>query len=875
MKSDRESPREEGDPESPYGRDSSSESHFPTRPLGEGARDPSWSRSDEGCPASIGPYEILGVLGEGGMGTVYLGRQSEPIEREVAVKVIKLGMDTEEVLRRFELERRTLSMMDHEGIAQVLDAGTTAEGRPYFVMERVVGLPITDHCDREQLTLPRRLALFVEVCRAIQHAHQRGILHRDIKPNNILVTVRDGRAVPKVIDFGLARAMSRDDEGGTTMTQAGQILGTPAYMSPEQADYGVDDLDSRSDIYSLGVLLYELLTGSRPFGHRLRTARVAEIQRILREEEPDKPSRQVGRESSLSQKIAQRRGDSTRGLTRRLQGDLDWIVMKAISKERDRRYSSASEFAADIERAQRGEAVLAGPASMRYRLKKLIARHRTVVVSSSIVVLAILVGAVAAIWQAFRATDAEAVARASAESERTQRLIAVAAREEAIALRGQAEDALAEAEVSRDAAEDAAAALEAVNQFLLDMLRSADTRQEGPDVRVVDVLDDARQRIPERFGDRPSIAAQLYEAIGNTYRTLAQSERAEDCYRAAVAIRRQGDDVAALAASLGTLAVILRQASRSDEALALYEEVLAIHESTPIDPRERAVVTFNLANLFVERGQLARGEELFLESLKLHEEQFPDDPEKQGFMHAALGRLSNAKGEAKQAVGHFERAVDQFRAAYDKPHPYLAVALSELSGALGLAGRDEEARDVLDETVQIAEVVLGPEHIHLAQYVHNRAICSINLDQWGRAEADLQRALEILEGQTTSGAEFQRALVEHDLGRALLRQKQFAEAEPHLRSALGSLERLLPSKHWRVSAVAASLGVCVGSQDRLDEAETLINRALDDLPSEPMPVEYVASGYDTLIELYRRRGDEPKASRWEARKRSDPRLRGR
>ena len=326
---------------------------------------------------TVGPYKLLSLLGEGGFGTVYLAEQEEPIRRRVALKVLKAGMDTRQVLARFEAERQVLAMMDHPNIAKVFDAGRTASGRSYFVMELVHGEPITDYCDRHKLTLEQRLGLFIAVCQAVQHAHQKGIIHRDIKPKNVLVAVVDERPMPKVIDFGVAKATAQPLTQQTIFTEQGQLIGTPEYMSPEQAGTSNLDIDTRSDIYSLGVVLYELLTGVLPFDRRtLRQAGFDEIFRIIREVEPPKPSTRISTLGDDSNDLAAKRHTDSQSLRRRLRQELDWIVMKTLEKDRTRRYATATALADDIESFLKHEPVKAGPPSSWYRIKKYARRHR-------------------------------------------------------------------------------------------------------------------------------------------------------------------------------------------------------------------------------------------------------------------------------------------------------------------------------------------------------------------------------------------------------------------------------------------------------------------------------------------------------------------
>ncbi len=325
----------------------------------------------------FGRYRILRPLGEGGMGTVYLAEQLEPIRRRVALKVVKLGMDTAQVLARFDNERQALAMMDHPNIAQIFDAGATAKGRPYFVMEYIEGAPITQYCDRKRMTTRERLALFLAVCRAVQHAHQKGVIHRDLKPSNVLVTEQDGAPVPKVIDFGIAKATDKWAVENTLLTQFGQIVGTPEYASPEQADTMTGEIDEASDVYSLGVLLYELLIGAVPFDTAtLRNAGLAEMLRIIREDEAPSLPRKLTSMGAAASDIAARRQTDPASLRRLVDGDLNSITMKALEKARERRYASVSDLAADIQRHLEDRPVLASPPSRLYRARKFLRRHR-------------------------------------------------------------------------------------------------------------------------------------------------------------------------------------------------------------------------------------------------------------------------------------------------------------------------------------------------------------------------------------------------------------------------------------------------------------------------------------------------------------------
>jgi serine/threonine protein kinase len=383
-------------------------------------------------PSRIGPYKILQKLGEGGMGVVYLAEQEHPIRRRVALKIIKLGMDTRAVIARFEAERQALAMMNHPNVAKVFEAGTTEQGRPYFVMEYVKGVPITVHCDRQRLTTKERLEIFTQVCDGVQHAHQKAIIHRDLKPSNVLVTIQDEKSVPKIIDFGVAKAIEHRLTERTLFTELGQIVGTPEYMSPEQAEMTQQDIDTRTDVYSLGVILYELLVGALPFDPKeLRQAGFDEVRRRIREEEPSRPSTRVTTLDQLSTESAKRRRTDPTSLAKQLRGDLDWITMKALEKDRTRRYETASQLETDIKHHLAHEPVLAGPPAVSYKLRKFIKRNRVAVTASVVMVAALALGLIVALTgfiqakrERDRAREAEQLARTAEQNTRRQAYLA-------------------------------------------------------------------------------------------------------------------------------------------------------------------------------------------------------------------------------------------------------------------------------------------------------------------------------------------------------------------------------------------------------------------------------------------------------------------
>jgi serine/threonine protein kinase len=485
----------------------------------------------EGPGTRIGPYKLLQRLGEGGMGAVYMAEQEHPVRRRVALKIIKAGLDSAHVIARFEQERQALALMDHPNIAKVLDAGTTEAGRPYFVMELVKGVPITKFCDQEHLTPKERLELFIPVCQAVQHAHQKGIIHRDLKPSNVLIALYDGKPVPKVIDFGVAKATGQKLTERTLFTEVGQIVGTLEYMAPEQAELNNLDIDTRVDVYALGAILYELLTGSTPFtSKQLRSAAFAEMLRMIREVEPLKPSTKLSSSEELPNIAAKRRLEPKR-LTRLIHGDLDWIVMKCLEKERGRRYETADGLARDVLRYLADEAVLAGPPSASYRLRKFVRRNRKAVLTATGILLALIAGVVGTTVGLVRALAAEKLA-----GERLQR----AEQAEAEATDGRNAAIASEAKAIREAA-----IARAVNSFLQqDLLEMADSEiqisgglEPDPDIKLRTLLERAESRVKERFADQPEVEAALRNTLGKAFGGVGDYARSAEQFAKVLAYR--------------------------------------------------------------------------------------------------------------------------------------------------------------------------------------------------------------------------------------------------------------------------------------------------------------------------------------------------
>ena len=493
---------------------------------------------DDAVGQTISRYKLLEKIGEGGCGVVYVAEQNEPIRRRVALKVIKLGMDTKEVVARFEAERQALAMMDHPNIAKVFDAGTTENGRPYFVMELVRGIRITDYCDQNQLPTNARIDLFAKVCHAVQHAHQKGIIHRDLKPSNILVTLHDGVPVPKVIDFGIAKATEGRLTDATVYTQLHEFIGTPAYMSPEQAEMSGLDIDTRSDIYSLGVLLYELLTGQTPFDAKeLVKEGLDAIRRTIREVEPPRPSARLSTlKGDALTAAAKRHGTQSPHLLHLIRGDLDWIVMKCLEKDRTRRYETANGLAMDLKRFLEKEPVLACPPSAAYRAQKAWQRHRTAFAAAALAILVLVAAAGISSWQAVRASRAEALARRR----------------------------LAESE--------------AISKFLVEVFESPDPARGARTITVAETLAAAARKLEADLAAEPARRATLQETLASSYAKLG-------LHREAIPLREKIRDY--LLAASGprdphtlkaehNLAVSYNNAGRYADALKLQQDALPL-----------------------------------------------------------------------------------------------------------------------------------------------------------------------------------------------------------------------------------------------------------------------------------------------------------
>lgn len=651
----------------------------------------------------IGPYRLLEVLGEGGMGVVYLAQQEQPIRRRVALKLIKLGMDTKEVIARFETERQALAMMNHPNIASVLDAGATERGVPYFVMEHVAGIPIDDYCDRYRLSIPERLELMVMVCQAIQHAHQKGIVHRDLKPSNVLVCMQDGQPTPKVIDFGIAKATNQRLTERTLYTLQGSLIGTPDYMSPEQADPTGLDVDTRTDIYSLGVMLYKLLVGALPFDRPSEGPAAYAMLRLILHVEPPKLITRLYKMGETALRIAERRRTDIKSLGRQLRGDLDWITKRAMEKDPGRRYQSASELKADICRHLNNEAIVARPPSGVYQLRKMILRHK--VGSAFVAVLLVLL-------VAFAATMGVMTARISAEKNR---------------------------------AEKEAAKAQAVNNFLLETLGAANPVEgRGRDVTVLEALRTATEKMSKAFANQPQVEGEVRHTIGVTYLRLGQYKEAEALMRSALKMLQDtlGNEHKELASPLTSLAVLRQELGDYSEAESLYRQALAIARKSLGDENpDVSAIQSNLALLLQDKGDLAGAEPLMRRALEVDRKQFGNDSLNVAFDLNNLWRLLFEKGDYAASEPLLREALLILRKFQ---HPWLAVSLGNFGELLYAKGDYSAAEQIMAEGLAIGLDRLGDKNQDVAVLRSKYGGCLLKQQRFDKAEEELLAALPIL-----------------------------------------------------------------------------------------------------------------------------------
>ncbi|MCC7373989.1 MAG: serine/threonine protein kinase [Verrucomicrobiales bacterium] len=779
---------------------------FLEQPPEEIARGRPGATVSEGPGDRIGRYKLLQQIGEGGCGVVYLAEQEEPVRRRVALKIIKPGMDTRSVIARFEAERQALALMDHPNIAKVFDAGATESGRPYFVMELVRGIKITDYCDQESLTTEQRLALFVEVCQAVQHAHQKGIIHRDIKPSNLLVTTTlEGAPLPVVIDFGIAKATTSVRLTDKTFFTAFEMLvGTPDYMSPEQAEFASTDVDTRTDIYSLGVLLYELLTGSTPFdSRRLLEAGLDEIRRVIRDQEPVRPSMRLLRMTgeALTTVARRRRAEAPR-LIRSVAGDLDWIVMKSLEKDRTRRYETANGLAQDVKRFLAHETINARPPSRFYRFKKLIRRNRLLFVGLALLTFLLVAGLIT-------------VSAALGREQQARHMADVALRS------AKADQIKAETEATRS---------RQVTQFLEEMLQGVGPSvARGEDTRMLrGILDRTAESIGEKLSDQADVEAQLRGLIGRLYLEIGQWDQASTMHAAQVALYRKSEPrrESELAAALFDLATAHWKQRKLNDAEQALVESLEIRRRI-FGPEHAAVAATlnNLGAVYRRQRRLEEAEKLTRDGLGIRTRLFGDESLEVAESLRNLAIVLVDRGLRPEGETAARRMLEIRRRLLGQDHPLVAASLADLAWVLGSGTNPEEIESLETEAFGIQRRWLGDLHPDVARSAYL-------LGERMRVRGNLVEAHAVLEAV----ASIQRRLLGEGhpdvlatlrgLALTLESEGQWAEAEKVHREAL---------EHWRKRSSiddphhrneVESLANVLARQHRLDEALALLDSVL-------------------------------------------------
>ena len=731
----------------------------------------------------LGPYRLLQKLGEGGMGQVWLAEQTEPVRRTVALKLIKAGLYDDSTLRRFQAERQSLAIMDHPAIAKVFDAGATAEGQPYFAMEYVPGAAITKYCDEKKLKIRERLELFIRACEGVQHAHQKAIIHRDLKPANILVVAIDGNPVPRIIDFGLAKAVTPYFSGESMNTQAGSFVGTPGYMSPEQADPGIQDVDTRTDVYSLGVVLYELLTGFLPFdAAEWKKLRFEELLRHLREDDPPRPSTKVSSALDTSSSNAQARGTEPAQLVSSLRGDLDWITMKALDKDRNRRYGTPAEIAADIRRYLQNEPILARPAGAGYRLRKYVRRHRVAVaVAAGLFVL--LAG--------FAGVQAVQLRRITRERDRANRIA----------------------------------------EFMTNMFKvSNPSEARGNSITAREILDKSSKDIDAGLSKDPELQAQMMDLMGRVYEHLGLFSTAQGLLARAVDIRQRvlGPENPDTLLSMNNLANCLSDEGKFAEGDKFYQKVIDASRRT-LGPAHRTTVMAmnNLALNLIDEGHIPEAEKMQREVVEVESRtlglEHPDTLTSTSNLAVTMRRQSHYADAEKTD----RQVLAARRRILGADHPDTLRSVANLALDLqAQQGREAEGEQLLRPALEVQKRILGPAHPDTLESMN---ILASLIGQGGKPAEQEALLRELVETERRSlGPEHPKTLRSiNNLGAALEAQGKDAEAAEQFRQVFETQRRLRGPDHYYTLMAMTNLTGTLLNQKRYAEAEKLGREALD------------------------------------------------
>ncbi len=744
-----------------------------------------------------GRYKLLEQIGEGGMGLVFMAEQTDPVRRLVAVKLVKPGMDSQQVLARFESERQALALMDHPNIAKILDGGMTAGGRPFFVMELVKGMPITRFCDGRKLSVKERLKLMVPVCQAVQHAHMKGIIHRDLKPGNVLVALYDGVPVPRVIDFGVSKAVGQRLTDRTLFTGFGTVVGTPEYMAPEQAEFNQLDIDTRADVYTLGILLYELITGSPPIdGERVKKAALLEVLRAVREEEPPKPSTRLSSPATPASVAANRRSEQDQ-LSKAVRGELDWIVMKALEKDRNRRYDTAGALADDLERFLVGEPVLAHPPTFAYRVRKLVGRHKAAVAAATGLAAALVGGTAVSVGLTARAMQAEQAAvqaseLATQERETSLRLAQAerAARDDEMTQKLAAQKSMEEA---KSVEADAKAMLAFFDKAILGAPRP---QQGGKDVTLRQALDQAEPDVAKAFAGRPHVEAAIRERYGETYRQMGDLPAARRQYELAHKLRAKalGPDDSATLRSGNQLAAVYRQLGQYDLARPLYEDnhkrTLALHGPDHADTLRAAN---GLALLWHELGETETAVPLFEDTLARRRKTLGADNADTlvSLNNLALGYT--AVGRHDDAAKMYEEVFERRKSSLGPNNVNTLLAQTNLAMAFHRADRTDRAIGLLTPVVVAFKQTYGDDGLHTLRAQNYLVLTLTKTDppaavKLGEETLRLRKAKLPADHPDTLTSQHNLALAHRAAG-------QPAKAVPLLEDAAERLKRVFPETH--------------------------------------------------------------------------------
>jgi serine/threonine protein kinase/tetratricopeptide (TPR) repeat protein len=735
----------------------------------------------------IGRYHLLQKVGEGGMGEVWLAEQTEPVRRRVALKLVKAGMNTREVIARFESERQALALMDHPAIAKVFDAGSTPQGAPYFVMEYVAGVPITAYCDKHRLSTRDRLELFMHVCEGVQHAHQKAIIHRDLKPSNILVTEVDGHPAPKIIDFGVAKALTQKLSADTMFTRLGALVGTPEYMSPEQASSSGEDIDTRTDVYSLGIIFYELLAGVHPI--ELRKVAFEEFLRRLREDDPPKLSTKIrGQDPATSTELARKRQTEPPALVKQMRGDLDSIALKALEKDRARRYGSPSDFALDIARYLKNEPVLAVPPSVAYRTRKFARRYRVALVTTCAFALVLIAAAVISIRQSIRANKEAAVAQA----------------------------------VNDFLQNDMLAQASAANQ-------SGPSAKPDPDLKVRTALDRAAQRITGKFDQQPEVEAAIRDTIGQTYIDLGLYPEARKQIERALELQRRVLG-AGNPATLKTISHLERVAyfqGKYAEAEALDSQNLEIRRRVLGPEHPDTLDSINaLATAYYAEGKYPQAEALFGRTLDIQRRVL--GPEHRDTLKSMNNLALVYRGEAKytQATALDKQTVEIVRRMLGPEHPRTITSMNNLANDYRDQGKYAQAEALYSQTLEISRRVLGPEHPDTLMLTSNLAGAYEAESKYAQAEALASQALEMR--RRVLGPEHPDTLRSMNrLAGIYNEQGKYAQAEALHSQTLEIRRRVLGPEHPDTLYSMNNLGDVYQAEGKYGQAEALYIKTLE------------------------------------------------